>query len=474
MALIADKKVSRRHSLFLLILAVFAFAVLTIFNHKTTKLNAAMRAYITCESQSSKAQAVGIRYLLIFVESGDENHFDLFEQNMSVPLNISRTLHGLIDGESETAVEELFLKSGVGHEDAQSIVWFYSRFKTFSLMKSSFEPWQRTDSLRHVIMDLGTEIKQVHNERDSIPISEKIAYTNRINTVADTLSEKDQQLTQHMSKLSQTSVDFLFWLNTIVILVMLFLVVIFSGLLIRQLEKSRLELKQTNAGLRATSDKLSNFINATSHNLKAPINNMQGLINIMNMREGADALDISLREKMSASVSILAGNINRIEKLMNMDSTPDIDSEWIHLRQLFLQVIEENQYEINSSKISILTKFKVEDVFYSANSLKEIFWNLISNAIKYSNPMKSATLTISSFREGDYYVIRFSDNGLGVDLSPSGNEIFELFKRYHKDLSGSGVGLYIVKQIVERNGGLIKVDSKVGEGTVFDIFLQKI
>lgn len=474
MALIADKKVSRRHSLFLLILAVFAFAVLTIFNHKTTKLNAAMRAYISCESQSSKAQGDGIRYLMSFIESGDEDHYELFVQNMSVPLTISGAFHGLLADESETAVEELFLKGGVEQEDAQSIIWFYNRFKTFSLMKSSIDPWQKTDSLRNVIMDLGKEIKTIYVETDSISDSQRIKYVTRLNVVADELSEKDQQLTQHMSKLSQTSVDFLFWLNTIVILVMLFLVVIFSGLLIRQLEKSRLELKQTNAGLRATSDKLSNFINATSHNLKAPINNMQGLINIMNMREGADALDISLREKMSASVSILAGNINRIEKLMNMDSTPDIDSEWIHLRQLFLQVIEENQYEINSSKISILTKFKVEEVFYSANSLKEIFWNLISNAIKYSNPMKSATLTISSFREGDYNVIRFSDNGLGVDISPSGNEIFELFKRYHKDLSGSGVGLYIVKQIVERNGGLIKVDSKVGEGTVFDIFLQKI
>src|SRR5690606_16633577 len=144
------------------------------------------------------------------------------------------------------------------------------------------------------------------------------------------------------------------------------------------------------------------------------------------------------------------------------------------LRQLFFQVIEENHVFIDSRKISILTKFKIEEVFYSVSSLKEIFWNLISNAIKYANPMKAQTLTILSYREGGYNVIRFSDNGLGVDLSSKGSEMFELFKRYHKDLSGSGVGLYLVKQIVERNGGMIKVKSRIGEGTIFDIFLQKI
>ena len=281
-------------------------------------------------------------------------------------------------------------------------------------------------------------------------------------------------MTQHFNGVSKASVDILFWVITLVIFLMLFLVVIFSGLLIRQLEKSQLELKQTNAGLVATSDKLNNFINATSHNLKGPINNMQGLINIMKMREGVDPLDVSLREKMSASVSILTSNINRIEKLMNIGSTPDIDGEWINLRQLFFQVIEENHVFIDSRKISILTKFKIEEVFYSVSSLKEIFWNLISNAIKYANPMKAQTLTILSYREGGYNVIRFSDNGLGVDLSSKGSEMFELFKRYHKDLSGSGVGLYLVKQIVERNGGMIKVKSRIGEGTIFDIFLQKI
>jgi sigma-B regulation protein RsbU (phosphoserine phosphatase) len=67
---------------------------------------------------------------------------------------------------------------------------------------------------------------------------------------------------------------------------------------------------------------------------------------------------------------------------------------------------------------------------------------------------------------------RFSDNGRGIDIEEHGQDLFKPFKRFHREKEGMGVGLYVIKYMVAKNGGHIEVDSKVGEGTSFNIFLK--
>ena len=98
--------------------------------------------------------------------------------------------------------------------------------------------------------------------------------------------------------------------------------------------------------------------------------------------------------------------------------------------------------------------------------------NLISNAIKYQHTSRFLELDIRSFETDEYKVIEVKDNGLGIDLKRHKEIMFQPFKRLTKDGEGKGIGLNLVKKIVEKNGGKIEVDSELDKGSVFRLFLK--
>jgi signal transduction histidine kinase len=98
-----------------------------------------------------------------------------------------------------------------------------------------------------------------------------------------------------------------------------------------------------------------------------------------------------------------------------------------------------------------------------------IFYNLTSNSIKFKQPGIPPIIEISSFLSENKIVLLFKDNGLGIDLNKKGNQVFGLYKRFHLDTEGKGIGLYMVKTQVESLGGTIFIHSNVNTGTEFRI-----
>ena len=341
-------------------------------------------------------------------------------------------------------------------------------------MKEAVSIWRQADNAINELIILGAEMNQ------NIPLSAteadsliKLNFFNEINYLANELTIKEVEFSAVMGRVGLTSARILFWVNVIVITLMLTTVAAFSNMLIHKLQSSQIKLEKINAGFVATNDKLDNFIFATSHDLKAPINNLQGLLNLLFMIPATDPVQESIRNKMNASVVVLNSNINRIEQLMLIDSQPDKDVVEVNISELLFQIMEEKAEFIDAGKVSIDTNFEIAVVHYSQSGIKEILLNLISNSIKYKSPDRPGKIEISTYLKDEFIVLRIADNGLGMDVELHGDQIFGLFKRFHKNLSGSGVGLYLVKQIVERNGGRIKAQSKIGVGTIFELFLQK-
>jgi signal transduction histidine kinase len=97
---------------------------------------------------------------------------------------------------------------------------------------------------------------------------------------------------------------------------------------------------------------------------------------------------------------------------------------------------------------------------------------LLSNAIKYHAPERQSQVWVRSYETADYQVLAVQDNGLGMNLSRD-NKLFTMFNRLHDHVEGSGIGLYMVKKIIENAGGKIEVQSKVGEGSVFEVFFRR-
>jgi signal transduction histidine kinase len=97
-------------------------------------------------------------------------------------------------------------------------------------------------------------------------------------------------------------------------------------------------------------------------------------------------------------------------------------------------------------------------------------YNLLVNAIKYRSPEKQLQIHIQTRQEGAYTILSVQDNGLGIRADQK-DKLFAMFHRIHTHIQGTGIGLYVVKRIVDNNNGKIEVESEVGTGTTFHVYL---
>jgi signal transduction histidine kinase len=124
---------------------------------------------------------------------------------------------------------------------------------------------------------------------------------------------------------------------------------------------------------------------------------------------------------------------------------------------------------IEDTNTTIITDFKVDHLYFARINLRSILYNLLSNAIKYRSPERNPEIKISTSQKDRYIVLTIQDNGLGLNENQQ-KRLFTMFKRFHTHVDGTGIGLYIVKRIVENKEGKIEVGSKKGEGTTFKIY----
>ncbi|WP_445752852.1 sensor histidine kinase, partial [Polaribacter sp.] len=126
--------------------------------------------------------------------------------------------------------------------------------------------------------------------------------------------------------------------------------------------------------------------------------------------------------------------------------------------------------EINENKVQILVDFSEIDTMTTIKSyLYSIFFNLINNSIKYRHADRTPVIEIKSKKVESKIILKFKDNGLGFDNIKSVNQVFGLYKRFHKHVEGKGLGLFMVKSQVESLGGKISVESELNVGTEFTI-----
>jgi light-regulated signal transduction histidine kinase (bacteriophytochrome) len=133
--------------------------------------------------------------------------------------------------------------------------------------------------------------------------------------------------------------------------------------------------------------------------------------------------------------------------------------------------------EIQSTEQSRQLEFSVNNLpasFGDASLLRQVWYNLISNAVKYTRKKEKAMISISGEHQGDSAVFHVTDNGTGFDMQYA-PKLFGVFQRLHRqqDFEGTGVGLAIVHRIISRHGGKVWAEGKVNEGAVFSFSLPQ-
>ncbi|WP_439882700.1 PAS domain-containing sensor histidine kinase [Pontibacter sp. MBLB2868] len=234
------------------------------------------------------------------------------------------------------------------------------------------------------------------------------------------------------------------------------------------------ELMLKNNELLKINNELDSFVYAASHDLKAPIINLEGLLDALKEDLGDDIQKYeTLLQLMGGSVSALKNVITDLSDITKLDFVK-ANVESINIPALLEEIKVDLDGLINRSNADVkIGSLDFEEIKYSRKNLRSIIFNLLSNAIKYAAPHRVPEVSINTIiSENGQYVLSVTDNGLGIHQSHT-NKIFSLFKRAHDHVEGSGVGLYLIKRILDNSGDSILVDSKVGEGSTFSVYFNQ-
>jgi PAS domain S-box-containing protein len=211
------------------------------------------------------------------------------------------------------------------------------------------------------------------------------------------------------------------------------------------------------------------FSYIVSHNLRAPLANIIGLANLLefDLKPGNHE---RIMTELFNSVKKLDTVIRDLNQVLQVKHQTSESKEWLSFSTLVNDVARSIENLVKKENAEIFTDFGDADKILAVKSyMYSIFMNLITNSIRYRRPAVQPVIRISSHREGDKTVIVFKDNGLGIDLTRKGVQVFGMYKRFHQHIEGKGMGLYLVKTQVETMGGSIAVSSEVNKGTEFRI-----
>jgi len=236
----------------------------------------------------------------------------------------------------------------------------------------------------------------------------------------------------------------------------------------KQIENQITELKKIN-------NDLDNFIYTASHDLKAPISNIEGLIytlkdvtvNNPDVEEQKQILDL-----IEKSILRFKGTIQDLSEIAKVQRQTEEGVTKIDIKEGIAEVLEmlDKEIKITNTVVTLNTN-NCSLVYLSKSNFKSIFYNLISNAIKYNSPKRKPIIEITCDQIPHFISIQIKDNGLGVSKNNL-PKMFSMFKRFHDHVEGTGIGLYIVKRIIDNAGGKIEVESEVGKGTIFKVYLR--
>tara|TARA_R110000868_G_scaffold51116_5_gene162406 strand:- start:674 stop:2386 length:1713 start_codon:yes stop_codon:yes gene_type:complete len=234
----------------------------------------------------------------------------------------------------------------------------------------------------------------------------------------------------------------------------------------KEKEQLILELTQTNKDLKQ-------FSYITSHNLRAPISNLTGLLNLI---DDITIKDPELKEILygfNKSTHLLNETVNDLTKIMIIKDNPSIQKEEVSLKEVFENVFSQLTFQIDIHKPILKIDFeKVSVLNINKSYIESILLNLLTNSIKYKSENQKLKITITANQVNDTITLLFKDNGIGIDLERNRDKVFGLYQRFHNYPDSKGLGLYLVKSQVEAMGGTIQIESTVNKGTTFTLIFK--
>ncbi|CAA9285372.1 MAG: hypothetical protein AVDCRST_MAG56-4080 [uncultured Cytophagales bacterium] len=239
------------------------------------------------------------------------------------------------------------------------------------------------------------------------------------------------------------------------------------------LQESRLLMQDQHAELVKVSGHLETFVYTAAHDLRAPVANLLVLTKLL-MGDPGPAQRGLLLETMQQSVARLDQTIRGLVEVLEIQSTFLVAVQPVSFADVLAGVREELATETAEGGARIEADFSAcPEATYIRAYLQSIFRNLLGNALKYRAEGRPPVVSVTSGRSGGFVTLAFADNGVGLDLPRLAHKLFQPFSRLTTRGDGKGLGLYLIKNMVEKNGGNIRLDSTVGRGTTVTCYLKE-
>lgn len=233
------------------------------------------------------------------------------------------------------------------------------------------------------------------------------------------------------------------------------------------------ELKKTVIELNNRNNELMQFNYIVSHNLRAPIVSIIGLGDVYNLPNISNEERTQITEHIQSSIRKMDDLVKDLTQVLATRSALNTKREWVDIEKLLISIKDTLADEITQTNTSLIANFSenADEIFTIKSYLESILYNLICNGIKYKSSQRNPAIHISVSKNINKTTIAVSDNGIGIDMEKYGSQLFGLYKRFHLEVEGKGLGLHMVKTQVEALSGEIKVESRLGFGTIFTITL---
>lgn len=257
---------------------------------------------------------------------------------------------------------------------------------------------------------------------------------------------------------------------------------------VTEIKEAQLKVEQSLEVLRKSNENLEEFAYAASHDLQEPLRKIQTFCRMLRQELEAKLNDkqIQVFERIDKALSRMKMLILDLLRFSELNTMP-ASLSMINLNQVLDSVLQDFESSIAETNAVVL-KDNFPHILGDERQLRQLFHNLIGNALKYRKPNESPIISIkcaatvtgkfvspaAEVSKDDYYIIEVSDNGIGFEEQYR-EKIFKVFQRLHSkaEYEGTGVGLSIVKKVVDNHNGFISVESKIGEGTIFQVLLPK-
>jgi two-component system phosphate regulon sensor histidine kinase PhoR len=214
------------------------------------------------------------------------------------------------------------------------------------------------------------------------------------------------------------------------------------------------------------------LLDTISHDIKNPLSNLVLAIDLFKRVSPNDEQKFkSLLKIVDSALSKMHTVIKELTEERKSAYKYKTEEELLNFEHILEDVRLTLNDNITAAQATIKSEINSSEITFSRRKLRTILYNLISNAIKFKAPERPLVILVSTYKEGEFVVISVKDNGIGIE----GSKLQSIFSKYHRlenAIEGTGIGLYLVKEIVSNAGGKVLVESQLDQGTEFKVYLK--